>query len=352
MSIHESIHKLVLEKTRSKIRNVVYSAGGLKGFAYIGAMYEFCNHSEKIWKDFCEGLDSVAGTSIGSLAAVSTVLAVPLNDLIVFILSYDLSDLVNKPSTRTLVSRAFSWMTNSIAPSFENDEMSKRETAINQEYYISDGANLVKFFRSFLEKFAGDPNITLSELYAITGRSVHLFGCSYHKRESVDFCHETYPHLPVWMAMRASSSLPVVFMPVSIAGDVYIDGGMMVYTPHHNFPSEETIVFQINIPPYYATTFGEYCFQVWDCLFAGQQETLMLRNPDLRKHLVDITCTSFTMKDLLSNNINNKLIFQCIREGQDGVRSYVTKIVAVVMLVYVIYQTKAQQSKKDKTYSK
>lgn len=344
MNIPASIHRTVLNKTRSKIKNVVYSAGGLKGFAYIGAMYEFCNHSEKTWKEFCNSLDSVAGTSIGSLAAVSTVLAVPLNELVTYVLGYDLSDLVNKPTTRTLVSRAFSWMSNITAPSFGNNEMKKRETAISQEYYISDGTNLATFFRAFLEKFAGDPDITLAELYAITGRSVHLFGCSYYKRKSVDFCHETFPHLPVWMAMRASSSLPVVFKPMSIAGDVYIDGGMMVYTPHHNFPSEETLVFQINIPPYHATTFGEYCFQVWDCLFAGQQETLMLRNPDLRRHLVDITCTSFTMKDLLSNNISKELIFCCIREGQNGVQSYVTRIVVVLLLVHILYQMKIQNT--------
>jgi NTE family protein len=37
--------------------------------------------------------------------------------------------------------------------------------------------------------------------------------------------HHT-PTLPLWQAMRASASFPIVFEPVTIAGSVFVDGGL------------------------------------------------------------------------------------------------------------------------------
>lgn len=336
------MYRYLLEQTRSKIKNVVYSAGGLKGFAYLGAMYELCGHSEEEWQVFCEGLEAVAGTSIGSLAAMATLLAIPIKDLLEFVLAYDFSDLVNKPGSTTLGSRVFSWLTNQVAPTLGSEE-TRRKTALHQEYYISDGENLSKFFRAFLERFTGDPEITLSELEERTGRTIHLFVCSYYKRQVKDLCPKDFPHLPAWKAMRASSSLPIIFAPVAIADDVYVDGGMMMYTPHYLFNFEETLVLQIDVPPYHASTFGEYCCQVWECLFAGQNEALMLRNPDIWQHLIVVPCTAFTMQDLMANNVDRRLIYQCLKQGQHGVRLYAMRSLILAVIALIMLQSKQKK---------
>jgi len=344
------MYRYLLESTRSKIKNVVYSAGGLKGFAYLGAMYELCGHSEDEWQVFCGGLDAVAGTSIGSLAAMATLLAIPIKDLLEFVLRYDFSDLVNKPSSTTLGSRVFSWMMNKVAPSLHDsndttNEDALRATALTQEYYISDGENLSKFFRAFLERFTGDPGITLGELQERTGRSIHLFVCSYYKRQVKDLCPRDFPHLPAWKAMRASSSLPIIFAPVPIAGDLYIDGGMMMYTPHYLFKFDETLVLQIDVPPYHASTFGEYCCQVWECLFAGQNEALMLRNPEVWHHLIYVPCTAFTMRDFMANNVDRNLIYQCLVQGQHGVRLYAMRSLIIAVIALIILQNRQRKWK-------
>ena len=331
----------ILERTRDKIKNVVYSAGGLKGFAYLGAMYELCGHSEETWQEFCHGLEAVAGTSIGSLAATATLLAIPIKDLLEFVLKYDFSDLVNKPGSSVMAARVFSWLMNQVAPTMGSEEV-RRETAISQGYFISDGENLSRFFRAFLERFTGDPEITLGELETLTGRSLHLFVCSYYKRQVKDLCPHDFPHLPVWKAMRASSSLPIIFAPVAIAGDVYVDGGMMMYTPHYIFDFDKTLVLQIDVPPYHASTFAEYGCQVWECLFAGQQEALMLRNPDIWHHLIVVPCTAFTMHDLLSNNVDRNLIYKCLIQGQHGVRLYAMRTLIIVVIAMIILKNRQQ----------
>ena len=75
------------------------------------------------------------------------------------------------------------------------------------------------------------PDLTLAELHAaaLAGKPVRRFmaiGSNLSHQLPEVFSAHTTPSLPLWQAMRASASFPVVFQPVTIDGSVFVDGGL------------------------------------------------------------------------------------------------------------------------------
>jgi len=327
----------ILRSTRGQIKNVVFSAGGLKGFCYIGALRELCEGSEEVWSDFVEGLEHVAGTSIGSVAAVITTLGCPIKKVEDFLLSYDLENLVNKPSTAILFPRIWSWVS-------KPSEGHSFNLPLDSQYYLADGKGLERFYKALLEHLTGDPHITLRELKARTGRSTHLFACSYRRRRAVDLCAETYPHLPLWKAMRASSAIPVLFAPVDIAGEMFVDGGMLMYTPHYDFDFSHTLTLKIQVPALKETSFLEFVYCQWECLFEGQAATLMKRYPQIWSHLIVISSSSFSLKNLFDNEIPKETIYKAFLEGQVAVKMFALRTLFVLALALSISKRRLKAS--------
>ena len=73
--------------------------------------------------------------------------------------------------------------------------------------------------------------ITLQELYDITGIDFHIKTTELTELSSVNLSHTTHPEWRVVDALYASSALPVLFPPLLIHGGVYADGGIL-----DNFP--------------------------------------------------------------------------------------------------------------------
>lgn len=325
----------ILRSTRHQIKNVVFSAGGLKGFCYIGALRELCEGSEEVWSDFVGGLEHVAGTSIGSVAAVITTLGCPIKKVEEFLLSYDLENLVNKPSTGVLFPRIWSWVS-------KTSQGHSFNLPLDSQYYLADGSGLERFYKSILNHLAGDPHITLKELKERTNRSTHLFACSYRKRCAVDLCAETYPHLPVWKAMRASSAIPVLFAPVEIAGELFVDGGIVMYTPHYDFDFSHTLTLKIQVPALKETSFLEFVYCQWECLFEGQSATLMKRYPQIWSHLIVISSSSFSLKNLFDNEIPKETIYKSFLEGKVAVKMFALRTIFVLSMALSISKRKLQ----------
>ena len=64
------------------------------------------------------------------------------------------------------------------------------------------------------------------------------------------FDHRNTPNVTIKKAVRASSSIPVIFQPVKIDGSTYVDGGTMSNVPHAAFkgtlkPGEGTLILLI-----------------------------------------------------------------------------------------------------------
>ena len=83
---------------------------------------------------------------------------------------------------------------------------------------------LQTFFEPILNTCGWNKNITLKELYNITGIKLYLFATRFKDFKPVVFNHIKYPDLPLLDAIYMSCSLIPLFKPVEWKNNYYIDG--------------------------------------------------------------------------------------------------------------------------------
>jgi len=74
-------------------------------------------------------------------------------------------------------------------------------------------------------------NITLSELYDITGVDLHVFTTEINIGQCVDISHTTHPSWRLIDAVYASCSLPGLFKPLFQGENTYTDGSLFCHYP-------------------------------------------------------------------------------------------------------------------------
>lgn len=100
-------------------------------------------------------------------------------------------------------------------------------------------------------KFAlkiGKPRCTFQELYDHEGKQTWLrVGVCNMTTKQFDYLdYQSCPDLPVCEAVRASSAIPLVFLPQIIEGNVYIDGMFQGNLPVAAFPDDLTLAFHLS----------------------------------------------------------------------------------------------------------
>ena len=170
---------------------LVLSGGGIKGISHIGALYAL----EKL--KCLEHIEEFAGTSIGSLIIALYVIGYSGSELYDFIKMFDLGKL-KKLSILNI-------------HSFGLDTGSRIEYVIKR---LLKGKNL-------------DENITLNELYDKNKKKIIFIAVCLN---TMDICHisyETFPELPLYLAIRMSISIPLIYCPVTYKDNIYVDGGCL-----------------------------------------------------------------------------------------------------------------------------
>ena len=88
-------------------------------------------------------------------------------------------------------------------------------------------------------------SVTLEHLYRFTRTQCVFVATSLTRGERVYMSHETHPHVRVVDAIVASCCIPGIFRPVSIDGEVLIDGHIVESIPSP-FPRQETLYFVVD----------------------------------------------------------------------------------------------------------
>ena len=76
-------------------------------------------------------------------------------------------------------------------------------------------------------------DITLQEYYEYCKKEIHFFVTKFSTFELVDVSHKTHPHWKLIDTVFASSCMPVLFDPIQIDDEYYIDGGILKNYPLH-----------------------------------------------------------------------------------------------------------------------
>lgn len=170
-----------------KYKNIYFSSGGLKGFAFLGVIKYFEENNMTFEKYY--------GTSIGAFTCLLLILGYTYKELKKILFDFNLEDLLDH--------------------SFEN---------LLQHNGLSDGAKFNNFIKIFIKNKGFDPEISLLDFYLKSNKLITVTGCNINQEKTIYISKDTFPEMPVWKAIRISCNIPFVFQPIEINNELYIDG--------------------------------------------------------------------------------------------------------------------------------
>jgi predicted acylesterase/phospholipase RssA len=185
-------------------KRLVLSGGSVKGLAYVGALKYFEEH-----KDTFGGIREFVGTSIGSLASLLIILNYTSSQLKKLFWDLEFSNLQSLSMTSFL-----------------------------ETFGLDDGKLVEKFIKNCISSKGLSPEISFSQLQSITGKSLVVCGSNVDKQECRFFDSISTPDMPVFLALRISMAIPVIFQPIFFEGNHYVDGGLTNDIPV-NYPCED-----------------------------------------------------------------------------------------------------------------
>ncbi|AYV78661.1 MAG: patatin-like phospholipase, partial [Edafosvirus sp.] len=158
---------------------------------------------------------------------------------------------------------------------FDFDKMkSVNLTNFLDKYGFDNGIKLEYTLKRLFNAKKVDPNITFAELYKKTNKTLIIVATCLNDKKSYYFSHETEPDMPVIIALRMSSCIPVYFTPIIYKDMIYIDGGCIDNYPIHLFRARLNEVIGIYLVDTHNTVttidnIEEFLIQVVQCLMEG-----------------------------------------------------------------------------------
>ena len=185
------------------ITNLVFSGGGVNGIAHIGALFALKE------LECLDKVEVLVGTSVGSLVMSLYAIGYEHWELYDFIKLFDLSKLKNL--------------------SIQNISLLGLDTGTNIEFVI----------KKLIKGKGYQEDIKLKELYEIKKKKIVFTAVCINTMELCHISHETHPNLPLFLAIRMSTSLPFIYCPVTYEGNMYIDGGCLDNFPISMFKNDK-----------------------------------------------------------------------------------------------------------------
>jgi predicted acylesterase/phospholipase RssA len=193
------------------IRNIVFSGGGIKILAQIGAFKALADHH------LTDSIESFAGVSAGSLISLGLVLGYSINELKDIMIGLDILKIIDINADNIL--------------NYLND------------YGVDTGDKLLNAIEVVIKKKTSNSKITFSELYAITNKKLVIVVSNLTKSVSEYLDHIKTPDMEVSSAIRMSCCYPYYFTPIKYNGCCYIDGALLDNYPIQVFDTvaEDTV---------------------------------------------------------------------------------------------------------------
>lgn len=279
-------HTTLSRESRPPIENLVLEGGGVKGFAYIGAL-EVLNESGAL-----QNLKRVAGSSAGGIVALLLAMGCkppeimkimakeldlrslldprhavdPTRIIPVAGLKIGVSDIWNLFQNKGLYKGdAFTEVTKNIVSRILStklkDEIRKRESA-NIRKMIQDGHNQNEIndyvdghFNQLLEKYYIDDLGTINfeqleklriDFPALGFKELFITGTRLSNATLKEFSAASDPNMSIVDAVRITMSFPFAFEPVLYQGEYYADGGIASNYPMDIFNAEKYLSHGVN----------------------------------------------------------------------------------------------------------
>ena len=195
------------------IDTLCFSGGGIKGFAFVGALERLI----ELDKINLSNINKFVGTSAGAMISFLLAIGVDTNELREFILSFNFSKLNGKIDSNLFFDR----------------------------FGINSGERVIFIFIKFLETKLNVCDITFNDLFNKTNKDLIIIGTNYTQGKETVFSKDTTPDFSVIKAIRITMSIPIIFTPVSVDNDIYVDGAIINNFPLNYCNKDTTIGFYI-----------------------------------------------------------------------------------------------------------
>ncbi len=198
-------------------RNLVFEGGGVKGIAYVGALYLL------IEKDILKNIERIGGTSAGAINAVLTGLGFTQKETREVLWSLDFKKFMDD-----------SW------------GIIRDTKRLIEEYGWYKGDFFRGWIGKLIKKKTGNSESTFGDIEAMKEKkgfkSLYFMGTNLSTGFSEVFSPEHTPRMCVADAVRISMSIPLFFAAKrAIRGDIYVDGGLLDNYPVKLFDRERYI---------------------------------------------------------------------------------------------------------------
>ena len=220
----KSIRKSFEQKTETpnyEYRNLVFKGGGVRGIAYMGAL-------EKLDEmNIIEGLERVAGTSSGAIAATLLSFRMPVADTLALFNDLDLSHIPQK-NIRDRYGKILT-----IANPGSYKRLFDNYGWYSSEYFYQWISQVIS------EKCGRNPRATFRYFKNADFRDLYIVASNISRHRPEVFSFESTPDVAVADAVRLSMSIPLYFEALRFdgkqfgQGDFYVDGGLF-----SNYPVE------------------------------------------------------------------------------------------------------------------
>ena len=206
-----------LDISENKITCLCFSGGSIKAFTFIGVLKKLieCN------KVNLDKINMFVGTSAGAMLCFLLILGFSIDELEDFIMNFNFSKLNGEIDCINLI----------------------------ENFGINDGERMKLIFIKCLELKLNVKDITFTELFNKTGKKILIIGTNLTKKQEELFSLDTSPDMSVITAIRISSSVPLIFTPVTYNNSLYIDGGLVNNFPINYCPKDSTIGIYLRTCP-------------------------------------------------------------------------------------------------------
>lgn len=178
------------------IDTLVFSGGGIKSIGFIGCLE--CLLNNNLYD--IDNIKTIIGTSGGSIIATFLAIGYDIKEINDLALELDLG-IIRDISLDNILN-------------FFNN------------YGFDSGNELERVLEIIIKKKTKE-NLTFKELYEIKGKKLIINAVCINEQQTEYFSYENYPDLKISLAIRMSSSIPMIFKPVKFNNKLYVDGAVL-----------------------------------------------------------------------------------------------------------------------------
>ena len=195
------------------IHTLCFSGGGIQGISFIGSLL----YLEKKNYFKLKNIKIFVGTSIGAILSFLLLINNNIIDIYLFFIN-----------------------------NLQYIDIDCNIDNIFTNYGIDNGDLFYKILSCELHKKFNKSDITFIELYTLTNKELIIIGTNFTLCKEQLFSYKFTPNVSVLTAVRISFSLPLIFTPILLNNNYYIDGALVNNFPINYCNPHTTLGFKIN----------------------------------------------------------------------------------------------------------